>query len=143
MQSLAKRTRGIARLIYFPFIALALLVVSRSELFDNFTWPWTLVVTQGLSAALIIGSVVSLRLAAEKARAVACEHLNAKIIEAEGDQGADGRAKRLQKLVEQIDGLNEGAFAPWWNQPVVKAVLLPLLTYGGTTLVHLYALPGS
>lgn len=39
--------------------------------------------------------------------------------------------------MEQIDGLNEGAFAPWWNQPVVKAVLLSLLTYGG---IHACAL---
>jgi len=38
--------------------------------------------------------------------------------------------------------LREGAFAPWPSQPVVTAVLLPLLTYGGTTLFHLYALPG-
>jgi hypothetical protein len=28
------------------------------------------------------------------------------------------------------------------SQPLVRALLLPHLTYGGTMLVHLYALPG-
>jgi hypothetical protein len=46
-------------------------------------------------------------------------------------------------LLARIDNLNDGAFAPWSSQPIVKAVLLPLLTYSATFLVHIYALPGS
>ena len=46
-------------------------------------------------------------------------------------------------LLAQIKNLNDGAFAPWSSQPLVKAVLLPLISYGGTALVHLYALPGT
>ena len=38
--------------------------------------------------------------------------------------------------------LREGAFAPWSSQPVVRAVLLPVLTYGGAMLVYTYAIPG-
>src|SRR5262249_21745535 len=34
MQFLAKRTSCITQLIYFPFLALALMIVSRSQLFD-------------------------------------------------------------------------------------------------------------
>lgn len=44
--------------------------------------------------------------------------------------------------MDDIKNLNEGAFAPWTRQPIVGAVLLPLITYGGTWLLHLYALPG-
>jgi len=48
----------------------------------------------------------------------------------------------LEKLLAKMQELREGAFARWTSQPVVGAVLLPLITYGGTWLLHLYALPG-
>jgi hypothetical protein len=38
--------------------------------------------------------------------------------------------------------MQDGAFAPPLSQPIVKAVLLPLVSYGGSWLVQLYALPG-
>lgn len=95
IQYLAKRTRCITRLIYLPFVPLAFLIVSRSELFDDFILPWTIVVMQALSVALVIGSVVSLRLAAEKARVVACDGLNAKIIAAVGHEDTRERPARL------------------------------------------------
>ena len=82
MQFLAKRTRCITNLIYFPFVALAFLVLSRSPLFDDFVTPWTIVITQALSVFLVIASVASLRRAAENARTVARAHLKAQIIAA-------------------------------------------------------------
>jgi hypothetical protein len=143
MHCIAMRTRCITPLIYLPFIALAVLVISRSPLFDNFTTPWTLVITQALSAAVVIGSFVSLRAAAEQARTVAHDDLTGKIIAAKAHANSRGRAAQLERLLAEIDGLNDGAFAPWSSQPLVKAVLLPLLTYGGTMLLHFYALPGN
>ena len=143
MHCLATRTRCITRLIYLPFIALAVLVISRSPLFDNFTTTWTLLIIQALSAAVVIGSFVSLRAAAEQARAVARDRMTATIIAARACETGQDRAVQLEKLLAEIDGLNDGAFAPWSSQPLVKAVLLPLLTYGGTMLLHFYALPGN
>jgi hypothetical protein len=69
---------------------------------------------------------------------VAREHITAQIIASKGDA-----ADRLGKLLDEVKNLNDGAFAPWTSQPVVGAVLLPLLTYGGTVLLHTFALPGS
>jgi hypothetical protein len=142
MQYLAKRTSSITYLIYFPFLALAVLIISRSEFLDSFSNSWTLIIVQLISIAVVVGSVVALRATAEKARAVARESLSAKIVFAKG-QGEDNRTAQLEMLLARIDNLSDGAFAPWSSQPIVKAVLLPLMTYGGTTLVHLYALPGS
>jgi hypothetical protein len=143
MHYLATRTRCITRLIYLPFIALAVLLISRSPLFDGFRTTWTLVIVQTLSAAVVIGSFVLLRTAAEQARAVARDHMTAAIIAAKASGRNHHLAVQLEKLLSEIDGLNDGAFAPWSSQPLVKAVLLPLLTYGGTMLLHLYALPGN
>ncbi len=142
MHFLAKRTSCITYLIYFPFLALAILIISRSEFLDDFSNPWTLIIVQMTSIAVVVGSVIALRATAENARTVARESLSAKIVSAKG-RGDDKRTAQLEMLLARIDNLNDGAFAPWSSQPIVKAVLLPLLTYSGTFLVHIYALPGS
>jgi hypothetical protein len=142
IQFLAKRTKCITKLIYFPAVMFALLVVSRSQVFDSFTVIPTLVITQVISVAVIVGSVLALRAAAEQARAIAAENLTARIIAARGTSGTKSRADQLEMLLARVENLREGAFAPLSSQPVVKAVLLPLLSYGGSVLVQIYALPG-
>jgi hypothetical protein len=72
---------------------------------------------------------------------VAARRLADRIIAAKG-KGRDATAGQFEKLLADTEELREGAFAPWGSQPLVRALLLPLLTYGGTMLVHLYALPG-
>lgn len=121
-----------------------LLVVSRSPVFDNFTVTPTLIIAQIVSVVVIVGSVLALRAAAEEARTIAAEHLTAKIIAAKGTPQANRAAvaSQLEVLLSRVEYLREGAFAPLSNQPIVKAVLLPLLSYGGTVLVQFYALPG-
>jgi len=141
LQFLAERTSCITKLVYFPFLALAVLIFSRSQLFDNFSMPWTLVAAYAAVLAILIGAVIAYRSTAEKARRVACADLTDRIIAAKG-RGADATAEQLEKLLAKMQELREGAFAPWTSQPVVGAVLLPLITYGGTWLLHLYALPG-
>lgn len=141
LQFLAERTRCINKLIYFPFIILAILIFSRSRLFDDFSMTWSVVIPYGASMCILIGAVVAYRSTAEKARRVAATHLAHRIIAAKG-KGRDATAEQLEKLLSDTVELREGAFAPWGSQPLVRAVLLPLLTYGGTMLVHLYALPG-
>jgi len=140
MQFLAMRTDYITWLIYFPFLALALLIASRSQLFADYSTPGTLLIAQAMSLVVIVGSVVVLRSVAEKARDTACEHLAAKIIVA---KGADEKAaSQLEMLLAQVSDLKKGAFAPLSSQPIVKALLLPLLSYGATVLIHFYTLPG-
>jgi hypothetical protein len=143
MQFLWRRTRCVNQLVYFPFLAFAVLIASQKIFFDNFTFDPALVTIQAVSLAVIIGSVLALRWAAEDARSAACEQLTSKIIAARGRRGVeDAVAGQLELVVSRIENLREGAFAPLSSQPIVRAVLLPLLTYGGTMLLHLYAMPG-
>ena len=133
VQFLVKRTKFITTLIYFPALMLALLVVSRSPVFDSYTVTPTLVIAQLISVVAILASVFSLRRSAERARAAAVEHLTDRIIAAKGTPGREKIAEQLQMLLARIQNLSEGAFAPLSSQPIVKAVLLPLLSYGGAS----------
>ena len=140
LQYLAKRTQCITQLIYLPFLSLAVMILARNHLFDDFSMPWTLPASQAISVAVIIASVLAYRLAAENARKAARNHLTAKIVAAQGDEK---KVDQLERILNEIEGLREGAFAPLTSQPIVKAVLLPLVTYGGAWLAHSYGLPGT
>jgi hypothetical protein len=50
------------------------------------------------------------------------------------------KAAQLTLLLQRMDHLHEGAFAPFWQQPLLKAVLLPFATLGGTSLLDYLAL---
>jgi hypothetical protein len=140
MRFLADRTRCITRLVYFPFLMLTLLMVSRSPIFANYTFTPTLVIAGVIILAIIIGSVVSLRNAAEQARNTAIEHLSEKIMAAKRTNPDMG--SQLEELRTEVRNTEDGAFAPPLSQPIVKAVLLPLVSYGGAWLIQMYALPG-
>jgi hypothetical protein len=45
-------------------------------------------------------------------------------------------------LLQRIDELREGAFSPFSQQPLVRAMLLPLGSIGGTALIE-YLLPSG
>jgi hypothetical protein len=75
LQYLARRTRCITGLIYFPFLSLAVMILARNHLFDDFPISWTAVAAQVIAFAVIVGSVLSYRSAAENARKAARDRL--------------------------------------------------------------------
>jgi hypothetical protein len=140
MQYLARSTRCITGLIYFPFLSFAVMILARGQLFDNFPTLWIIPIAQASSLVAIVGSVLAYRSAAEAARKAAREHLTARIIATQGDAKTAGQ---LERMLNETESLTEGAFAPWTSQPIVRAVLLPLVTYVATWLAHIYGLPGT
>jgi hypothetical protein len=137
MHFVARRTQAVARLVYYPFIVIALMVLSRSSLFDNWTTPIGLVIVVTFSVAIVMACAILLRLAAERLRRRAIWRLtNAKVkLKAQGP--ADSRvAEQIDVMITQIRAFDTGAFAPYSQQPIVRALLLPLTSYGGAALVE-------
>ena len=60
------------------------------------------------------------------------------IIQLDGKKGDEGRktAAQLQTMIGQVRAFPRGAFAPYSDQPLVRALLLPLTSYGGAALVE-------
>jgi hypothetical protein len=141
MEFIAKRTSCITSLIYLPFVVLAFLIVSRNTLFTNFQTNITLVIIWSILTLIIIGSAIALWSTAEAARRIAIKNLNMWLIAAKGRQST-GTVAQLETLLAGVENLRDGAFAPWSSQPVLRAFLLPLLTYGASVLAHGYAAPG-
>lgn len=135
LEFIARRTKCVTRLIYFPFIVLSLFLVSRSAAFDDWYMPTVGIVLALLGAGVALACAVVLRYSAEASRHDAMERLRDDISQAGGDAQA-----KLKLLLERMDHLHEGAFAPFWQQPLLKAVLLPFATLGGTSLLDYLAL---
>ena len=72
---IAKRTEVVGALIYYPFVLISLLIVSRIPVFDNWTWPAPLLIVIGLNGGYAAWSAFSLRKTAEKARQEALRNL--------------------------------------------------------------------
>jgi hypothetical protein len=141
---LAEHTAQVGPLIVYPFVLIALTVVARSRLFDN----WQI---GGAVLIILVGYVLwSLAMAgllnygAERARRKALEGMRADLLWLKGaGRDFDKLADRFPSLIEQVSTLRKGAFAPFFEQPLVQAILVPLGGAGGIQLLDLllYARP--
>lgn len=120
----ARQTRVIGRITYYPFVILFLMILSRSTYFDRWDWPVPLIILIGLNSAYLLGCALVLRLEAEKLRRRAVRNLQAKRIAATGRD--EETVKRTGALIDSIRALQEGAFAPLSRHPVFGAFLWPV-----------------
>src|ERR1700674_1309459 len=118
----AQRTEVVAPLIWYPLIILAVMILARSTYFDNWTWPFSLVLIFTLNALWAFGAAALLRRAAEDLRAAALNSLEVLRIKSYKDPE---RQAMFAELIAEIRGLKRGAFAPLSEQPFVRAVILP------------------
>jgi hypothetical protein len=131
LRLIARRTSTVSQLVWHPSIVIAALAVaSLTNEFRDFQFannPIALLV----GALFVIASAIALRRAAEFWRAQVKSALeDERLREQKGPD--DGAAKQLDSLLERVKALNEGAFAPYSEQPIVRAVLVPAITYGAT-----------
>ena len=138
-----ERTRCVGSLVYFPFVLLALLVLSRSTVFANFAPNLSLLVAQGLCLMLVFVSTIMLWWAATTVRDTTKQNLMNRIISAKSGAGeTKGYAGQLEVLLQRVEQLKEGAFGPITQQPLVRAVLLPLGSFGWASLIEKGIFPG-
>ena len=133
MDFIARRTAVVAKLIYFPFIVISLMVLSRSPFFDNWTMPVGLVIVLASSVLIVSGCAILLRESAEQARRKVLKVLGDDLVRLKGAEGRTGA--QIETMIAQIRALDVGAFAPFSQQPFFRALLLPLSTFGGSALL--------
>jgi hypothetical protein len=138
----AKRSKCITTLLYGPFLIIALIVVSRSPVLANYGRSIPDIITMAVAVLIVTACGVALRLSAETTRTEARRRLTERLIIAKGQNTGALPASQLELLLRRIDELREGAFSPFSQQPVVRAMLLPLGSLGGTALMGYLLGPG-
>jgi hypothetical protein len=140
LQLIAELTGRVGRMIYLPFIVFFVLLVSRNSWWDF--WPWSagLVMIFVLNLSLAVGGLLILRRSARRAWQFALASLQSKLDQLRGAQAVTESEKsratldQMEKLLDEIRGLNTGAFASFWESPILGALLVPS---GGTALIEL------
>ena len=154
MQVITKRTEVVGELICYPFIALLLMILSRLSVFDNWNWPWPLIAVIAFMCTIAVINALSLRRAAEKTRKESIRRLREKLSRLESggkedrpasariEQGGDKvqpKPAQIEMLIEEIQSLQGGAFTPWAQNPVLRAVILPFGGVGAVALLDMLA----
>lgn len=153
LQFVAMRTRVVGHLIYYPFIVLSLLLLSRSPLFDDWHTPLGSFLLAAGFALIALSCAIALRIMAERSRHHAGEALRNELVRAAGnrtpmlpvhqraeDSSSQPSTRQLELLLDRVENMKDGAFAPFSQQPLLKAFLLPFATLGGTSLLDYLAL---
>jgi hypothetical protein len=123
---IATRTEVVGNLIYYPFIVLFLMVVSRSSIFDRWDWPVSLILVLLFNATYAAWSAFSLRHSAEAARRKTLDRLDGLLV---GHMAAESPDKSaidvIREIASAIRAENRGAFASISHHPIFGAILLP------------------
>jgi len=143
-----KRSKVVDVLICLPFIVLTLMILSRSSYFDRWYMPPQLAFIILLGAVIALSSANRLRKSAKKARNCALENLNetySELIFKEANPLKYSRSVSsacnvkmsvsLKNMIEEIESIKTGPFAPLAQHPIVSAIALPFGGVGGLYII--------
>jgi hypothetical protein len=138
LRLIAERTDAVNTLIYYPFIYIFLAMLSGISYFDDIPHPIGADIIHGFY--LLLALYVSYRLprAANDFRTETIAELQVSESIAENSLDCDGkdRAKALQRIIKRIQNLDQGVFVSLWQQPAIRAILLPSGGIGIWTLLQ-------
>jgi hypothetical protein len=135
IQVIARRTAAVAPLVVAPFLMLALMVVARSRLFDNWSLNWPVATAAALYVVWLGLLALLLKQAAEDCRTRALARMNADLRWMAGaDDARKALVEPMKRLIAAVEAERSGAFAPPFDQPFFKGLLVPLGGAGGAQL---------
>jgi hypothetical protein len=132
---IVERSTVVNRRILHPFIILFLLIGARSHYFDNWDFPPVLILALTVNSLVAIASASLLYLTAVGAKrrilAPLQQQLNQAAASAHQAGSADQRSldEAVRLLIKEIDGIQQGAFVPFYQQPMVQATLVAALAF--------------
>ncbi len=127
---IANQTQAVHNLVFCPFIALFFMIVSRNRFFDNWDFPLALIIVWLLYTGLAAGSTIILRFRAKEAREIALSRLCEQRVHVTG-MGEQGKAQaeQIRLMINEINHVRKGAYAPLALHPVFSASILALISF--------------
>ena len=135
LQLVARLTARIDLLVYYPATLIGLMLLARSTYIDNWHFPLSLAMVVGLGAAYVVVSAIRLRMASEGVR----RQVMSELAERRLADLAPNSSQQIDQVMATIRTLKEGAFLPYTELPVFRAVALPSGLYGVTTVIEFIA----
>jgi hypothetical protein len=121
---ISQRTEAVNRLIRYPFIALLIMIAARNDYFDIWNYPLLLLLSWAVNVVLALGGALLLYQAADRAKQTVLAGLSKQMIQALGlGKDHETRAKQVQYIIDEVEANKQGAFVPFYQQPVVESSL--------------------
>lgn len=121
---IGQRTGVVNRLIRYPFITLLILIAARNDYFDIWNYPIVMLLAWALNVLLALLGAFLLYQAASKAKAAMLAGLSRQMVQVLGiGKDHDVRMKQVQFIINEVEGNEQGAFVPLYQQPVVESSL--------------------
>jgi hypothetical protein len=137
----ARRTRVVAPMVLAPFGVVALFVLARSRLLDNWALLTSLSLVVGAYLVITLALALALKQRAERLRERALQRMQADLRWLGGQKPETAElAKPMAAMLEQVRNQRDGAFAPLLEQPILASLLLPLGGAGGAQLLDTWLL---
>ena len=127
IQVIAKISETVGRFIYYPFIVILILWASRLPCFDRWDMPLGLLMVILLALSYTVYCALSLGATAKRAK----ETLLHRLWEKRLTSKVKTDKEQLKMVSDAIRSIRKGAFVPFFEQPVVRAVSLFLGGGGG------------
>ncbi|HKX62593.1 MAG TPA: hypothetical protein VJS65_12125, partial [Verrucomicrobiae bacterium] len=124
---IADLTDRVGRLLWFPSLVLLLLLTARLPFWDRWPWHTAHIIMMVLNITLALASVLILQAAARQAKNAAEERLTEKIARLRAETAPSpthNNAAQAEKLLDEIRDIHHGAFVPFWENPVLGALLV-------------------
>ena len=132
---ISKRTEAVGRLFYYPFVILSLLIVARLSCFDNWTWTPALIMAFSMHFSLALYAAWRLPRVAGVYRDKVLARLKRRrrqalmMLEQRTPEAID-------TMIEEVQSTRQGAYSYLWEQPAIRAFLLPSGGIGLATLLQ-------
>ena len=120
---IARRTETVGKQIYYLFIIPSLLIVAWLGYFDNWPWPPVLIVALCVHFSVALFAAWQLPRDARKYRDKVLERMNRR--KRQALMSAEKTTEATDTMIEEVQAIHRGAFSYLWEQPAVRALLLP------------------
>ncbi len=132
---IAHATAPVQRIIFYPFIVLSLLMLSRSSAFDRWGTPAFLIAIYATSIVLVVIAALRMRYSAEKVRQISIKDLSTRRLELQA-RGREELVRQIDTMLRDIQEIKTGTFAPLSQQPLIKAILTLAGSLSGIALLE-------
>jgi hypothetical protein len=123
--------------IYYPILVIILLWAARLSYFDRYDMPLGLLIVILLGLGFSMSCAIRLRRKAEQFRKEALTRLWEKQVRLAGEgNGSKGLSKKIDMMIDHIKSIRSGAFAPFLEQPWVRATFIFLTSGSGLTALQ-------
>ena len=136
LKFIEEHTDAIGKFIYYPFIIIFLVVLSRNRYFDDWNNPIGLIIIPLILISYTVLSSMFLRREARSARSIVLSELKKIKTGWITDEKKKSELVMIDNVIDQIQQMNRGAYSNIANNPIIHAILVPSGGLGIVTILQ-------